>query len=152
VIINVSSLSAIVAQPFEGTYAASKRALEGMIEALHYELGPFGVRVHLVEPGRARTDFVANRVDTSEGPYGDFSTRWAAAFSTMTAFGEPGSPQSVADSVYQAAVDPEAPLRLLVGQDAELLAALRKQFDDTEFEQTVRSALDFWDGALPPVV
>jgi hypothetical protein len=54
--------------------------------------------------------------------------------------------------VYEVAIDPSAPLRRLVGDDAELLGALRKQLDDAELERTVRSQLEFWDGARSPVV
>ncbi|KAK7966847.1 uncharacterized protein PG986_001124 [Apiospora aurea] len=42
-----------------GAYAATKYALEGMTEALHAELIPFGIRVLLVEPGAMDTRFTA---------------------------------------------------------------------------------------------
>ena len=47
-----------MAFPFYGYYHASKHALEGLFESLWYELESSGVRVHLVEPGFTRTDFV----------------------------------------------------------------------------------------------
>jgi short-subunit dehydrogenase len=56
-IVNVASLAGRVAPPLGGVYAASKWAVEGMSEALHYELGHFGVRVRLVEPGFFATEF-----------------------------------------------------------------------------------------------
>ena len=51
VIVNVSSIQGRVATPLEGAYAASKYALEAISETLHYELGHFGIRVVIVEPG-----------------------------------------------------------------------------------------------------
>ncbi|MCU1354083.1 MAG: short-chain dehydrogenase/reductase [Acidimicrobiales bacterium] len=152
VVVNVSSLAGRITPPFEGIYAASKYALEAATEALHYELGPFGVRVHLVEPGRFPTQFAAARVDAPTDAYADLSARWETVFDAMGADGEPGDPRRVADAVYDVAHDPTAPLRRLVGDDAELLGALRQQLDDLEFEQTVRGTLDFWDGARPPVI
>ena len=56
-IINVTSLTGRVGVPFLAPYCASKFAVEGMTEALYYELRPLGIRVKLVEPGGARTSF-----------------------------------------------------------------------------------------------
>jgi NAD(P)-dependent dehydrogenase (short-subunit alcohol dehydrogenase family) len=56
-IINVSSIVGRVGLPFLSAYCASKFAVEGLTEAIHYELKPFGVRVKLVEPAGTRTAF-----------------------------------------------------------------------------------------------
>ena len=53
-IVNVTSLAGRVAPPLDGIYSATKFALEGLSEALHYEVGHFGVRVRIVEPGCLR--------------------------------------------------------------------------------------------------
>ena len=47
-IINISSSSGLVAMPTASIYAASKHALEGWSEALHYKLAPFGVNYHVL--------------------------------------------------------------------------------------------------------
>jgi len=60
-IVLISSIGGIVAIPFQAFYSASKFALEGLGEALAYEVAPFGITVTLVEPGNVRTDFTANR-------------------------------------------------------------------------------------------
>jgi NAD(P)-dependent dehydrogenase (short-subunit alcohol dehydrogenase family) len=56
-IINVTSLAGRAGIPFLAPYCAGKFAVEGLTEALHFELRPFGIRVKLVEPGGARTKF-----------------------------------------------------------------------------------------------
>ena len=61
-IINVSSVEGRLATPFIGGYAASKFALEGLSEALRYELWPFGIRVAIVEPGLFDSDFHRNQL------------------------------------------------------------------------------------------
>ena len=61
-IINMSSVEGRLATPFNGAYASSKFALEGMSEALRAEMRPFGVFVSVIEPGLFRTDFVQNQV------------------------------------------------------------------------------------------
>ena len=49
--VNVSSVQSKVATPLEGPNVGTKHALEGMSESLHYELGHFGIRVVLIQPG-----------------------------------------------------------------------------------------------------
>lgn len=61
-IVNVSSVSGMMAMPTMAVYAASKFALEGASEALWYEVRPFGIRVTLVQPGFVRSEsFLATR-------------------------------------------------------------------------------------------
>ena len=50
-IINVSSVSGMLAMPTMASYSASKHALEGASEALWYEMKPFGINVSLIQPG-----------------------------------------------------------------------------------------------------
>lgn len=56
-IINISSVVGKLVTPANGIYAASKFALEGVSDALRYELAPFGIRVVVVEPGSINTNF-----------------------------------------------------------------------------------------------
>ena len=51
VLVNISSVQGKIGTPLEGAYAASKHALEAMSESLYFELGHFGIRVVLIEPG-----------------------------------------------------------------------------------------------------
>ena len=67
----VSSIGGVVALPFQGFYSASKFALEGLGEALAYEVAPFGISVTLVQPGNVRTEFTANRRTTAASQAGD---------------------------------------------------------------------------------
>ncbi|OXM82924.1 SDR family oxidoreductase [Paenibacillus rigui] len=55
-IVNVSSVSGLMAFPGYAPYSTSKFAVEGFSEALRLEMKPFGVQVVLVEPGAYRTD------------------------------------------------------------------------------------------------
>jgi NAD(P)-dependent dehydrogenase (short-subunit alcohol dehydrogenase family) len=50
-IINVSSIAGFLGLPFHTTYCATKFAVEGLSEALQYELRPHGVRVSVLQPG-----------------------------------------------------------------------------------------------------
>ncbi len=50
-IINISSVSGMLAMPTMASYSASKYALEGASEALWYEAKPYGIDVSLIQPG-----------------------------------------------------------------------------------------------------
>ncbi len=71
-IVNVSSIAGRFARPFAAPYHASKWALEGLSQALRYELSVYGVDVGLVQPGPYRT----NLQKAAEAP--DDRTRLAA--------------------------------------------------------------------------
>ena len=74
-IVNISSRSGVYAMPAFGPYAASKWAVEALSESWRYELGPFGIRVHVVQPGPYRThiwnrDYAfGRRTMTEDSPY-----------------------------------------------------------------------------------
>src|SRR5664280_921203 len=51
VVVNMSSMQGRVASPLDGPYASTNFALEALSETLHHELGHFGIRVVIIEPG-----------------------------------------------------------------------------------------------------
>ncbi|MBN8848289.1 MULTISPECIES: SDR family oxidoreductase [unclassified Sphingomonas] len=56
-IVWTSSVAGLVKVAFDGAYAASKHAVEGICSAMHDELKPYGVEVVTVNPGAYRTGF-----------------------------------------------------------------------------------------------
>src|SRR5262249_61977013 len=77
-IVNVTSPAGLAPPPNGGAYSATKHALEAVSEALHYEVGHFGVRVALVEPGFFETEFQAKepRYGLDEPPYDELDRQW----------------------------------------------------------------------------
>jgi len=65
-IIQVSSTAGRAAFPGFSVYHASKWGLEGMSEALRYELAPLGIDVVIVEPGPFDTNFFGNIVNAGD--------------------------------------------------------------------------------------
>ena len=57
----LSSIGGLIGLPFQAFYSASKFALEGLGEALAYEVAPFGIKVTVLEPGNVRTEFTDRR-------------------------------------------------------------------------------------------
>ena len=65
----LSSIGGLIGLPFQAFYSASKFALEGLGEAIAYEVAPFGIKVTVLEPGNVRTEFTDRRrvVGAGEG-------------------------------------------------------------------------------------
>ncbi len=151
VIVNVSSIAGRVSQPLGGFYSASKYALEAVSEALHYEVGPFGVRVVVVEPGFFATSFSDNgiRHGTDGPPYDELDRAWSGVDGKLLGGARPGPDVVagvIADVVERALAGDELPLRVPVGADAELVLPVRQQLDDEAFEAAMRAqlGLDQW--------
>lgn len=56
-ILTTTSLAAIIALPRDSAYGAAKRAQQGMVESLYYELKPFNIFVKAIIPGGTKTNF-----------------------------------------------------------------------------------------------
>ncbi len=142
VVVNVSSVQGRVATPLEGPYAASKHALEAISETLHYEVGHFGIRVVIVEPGFVAPGMKHDDDHVGHPAYDELREQWSGTDDRLNADGRPG-PETVAAAIVGAVEDPATPLRVPVGDDAELIFATRRALDDAGFEATMRATLDF---------
>lgn len=117
-IVIVSSVAGVMGVPFQSAYAASKFALEGLAESLHWEVAPFGVTVTLVQPGNFRTGFTAARHKASDnGPYTEASQRAIAKMEHDELCG--GDPRQVAKTIAETLDRRRPPLRVSVGSVAE---------------------------------
>lgn len=142
-IINISSMGGKITFPLGTLYHGSKFAVEGMSEALSYELAPIGVTVKLIEPGVINTNFATTSFDLNLDPtlteYGPFVD---AVMGAMGSMGQAGSdPTVVAETVWQAATDGTSQLRYIAGEDAKQIIAARKQMDDPEYLALVRAQM-----------
>ena len=141
VIVNVSSVQGRVATPLAGPYAASKHALEALSETLHYELGHFGIRIVIIEPGYIAPGMKQGD-DHRGGPaYDELWRQWTGIDATMTGPGGRPGPDLVARAISDAIEDAATPLRVPVGADAEMVLATRSKLDDATFEAAMRSTI-----------
>jgi NAD(P)-dependent dehydrogenase (short-subunit alcohol dehydrogenase family) len=106
-IINVTSSVGIAPMPLVAAYAASKYAIEGFSESLAYELGMFGVRVKIVQPGLAPSTFRCQfrwplRQSDSRSPTPTMRALPQINAGVSTAY---TSAADVAEAVYAAATD-----------------------------------------------
>jgi NAD(P)-dependent dehydrogenase (short-subunit alcohol dehydrogenase family) len=148
VIVNISSIGGQMTFPLGTLYHGTKFAVEGLSEALHYELEPFGVRVKIVEPGMIKTDFGGRSFDFCndeslaeyQGTVHKLFAYWGTVGST------PSDPSVVAEVIWTAARDDTDALRFRAGADAEVLLAARKAQDDATFIGELKSQLGLGSG------
>ena len=140
IIINISSIGGQMSFPLAALYHGTKFAVEGLSEALSFEMAAIGVRVKLVEPGAIKTDFLGRSLDFSNdeslGEYQAFVGKVMAGFGQLLAGG--ADPLVVAEVIYQAATDSTDQLRYPAGEDAKVLVAQRKAADDATFLQGIK--------------
>ena len=136
IIVNVTSSVTLLPLPLLAVYTASKAAVNAFTECLALELAPFNLRSHIVLPGRAPdTHFSENaRALLSAGggfpePYAkqvqavldQFAQQPAEAITTAL---------DVAEAVWRAATDPDAPMHIPAGADAVALSRTRQNPPD----------------------
>lgn len=135
VIVNISSIGGRITFPLGTLYHGTKFAVEGLSEALQYELNPFGVRVKLVEPGGIQTDFGGRSLDinndTSLAEYQPLFESVLRVLGPMMANGS--QPEQIAEVIYTAATDGTDKLRYEAGADAIQMLANRRAVDDATF-------------------
>ena len=142
-IINVSSVLGRLATPFNGAYAASKFALEGMSEAMRVELWPFGVRVALVEPGMIRTAFhekqvIGRQALSEELPYYPHTERFRVRHDRYGMLS--GDPITVARAIHKIVRSKRPAFRHPVGPGARLGILGARLIPETAFQALLSRA------------
>ena len=122
-IFNFSSIAGILGGfPGWGVYCASKFAVEGLSEALAAEVAPFGVQVTVVAPGYFRTNFLKSgslKLSGEKMPeYKIVRDNEAYHDQLQQANTQLGDPAKAAAAIIQVALSADAPVHLLLGEDA----------------------------------
>ena len=142
VVVNVTSVEGRVAAPLAGAYCSTKHALEALSESLAFEVGHFGVRVVIVEPGYIAPG-MTNQVRHGEAgtPYEELRRQWSGADDALVGPGGRPGPELVGEAIADAVEEPGTPLRVPVGADAEMVLAARQELGDADFQAAMRSLL-----------
>jgi len=138
-VINISSMTGLVANPPNAYYSSTKFALEALTEALAKEVGPLGIKVTAIEPGAFRTDWATRSMHEATVPIEAYAADVGARKDLIKAFADhlPGDPRKVGEAVVMVAALDEPPLRLLLGKD--VLAAVRTKLAD------LTASIDEWE-------
>jgi NAD(P)-dependent dehydrogenase (short-subunit alcohol dehydrogenase family) len=125
VVVNVTSSVTLRALPLVAAYAASKAAVNAFTESMALEVEQFGVRAHVVVPGRApETRFAENGRSRILGlDHESYSDLVQGFMARLSAPGPITHSQDVAEAVWRAVTDPSSPVRIPAGADAVAWAA-----------------------------
>jgi NAD(P)-dependent dehydrogenase (short-subunit alcohol dehydrogenase family) len=144
-IVNVGSLAGRVVLGCHAHYSASKWAMEGMSEALAFELAEFGIRVAVIQPGVVLTPIWGKgSLPEDPSPYANSLQRLGRFFE----FGlsRPAMPSDVAEAIAHAIESDSPHFRYPVGPDAvEGIAARNKVSDDEWIEANRLQGEAFYD-------
>lgn len=144
VIVNISSIGGKMTFPLGSLYHGTKFAVEGISEALSYEMAKIGVKVKIVEPGMITTDFGGRSFDFQhDESMIEYQQLIAAVFKGFEKFGNNASPaKMVAEVIFAAANDETNKLRYRAGADAEYLLGNRREMDEDDFIAMIKSQFD----------
>ena len=127
----MSSVMGRVVLPPNAAYAATKWALEALVEALAIEVAPFGIQASLLEPGAVSSGALddVTTYTLPDDPYGALLRNRGPRAGMIT-------PEQVAAEVVDAAEKPQLPLRIPIGDAARALLATRHTApDDVPFHR-----------------
>jgi NAD(P)-dependent dehydrogenase (short-subunit alcohol dehydrogenase family) len=138
-IVNMSSVSGVVAFPFMGPYAASKHALEALSDSMRVELAPWEIQVSVIEPASVFTPIWEKGLKNAQGIwdrapeeakrlYGARLTKLQDRAAKMGREGD--SPQVVADAVEHALCARRPRTRYPVARGARAASILAKVVPD----------------------
>jgi NAD(P)-dependent dehydrogenase (short-subunit alcohol dehydrogenase family) len=145
---NFSSIGGIQGFAGSSAYSAAKFAIEGMSESLAKEVASFGIKVTILEPGPFQTSFFVGSGGRMSAVVMDDYAATVKPLRDLISNPPswcPGDPSRAADEIVRFAMNPEAPMRLLLGQRAYnvAIAALERRLAEIEAFKEVSLAADF---------
>jgi NAD(P)-dependent dehydrogenase (short-subunit alcohol dehydrogenase family) len=132
-IVTCSSVLGLVSGPYRGPYAATKFAIEAMMDSYRYELKGTGIHVSLLEPGPIRTNFLPSTVatfkatvDVEKSPHKATYARRIAAMEGDTNSKLKLGPEAVVKKLVHALESPRPRARYFVSPHTYVAATLKR--------------------------
>jgi Dehydrogenases with different specificities (related to short-chain alcohol dehydrogenases) len=126
-IVNIGSISGVLASRSIPAYVMSKHAIEGLTDSLAAQLAPLGVRVSVVEPGNYRSNIDDNMLARLAG---DEKAKVIKALGPDFDVSKLPEPDEVAVAVEHALFDPSPKRRYVVSSEPGIVdKTMRKQIE-----------------------
>jgi len=128
-IINVTSTIPHLGSPLTTLYCSTKKALEGLSDALYYELMPLGIRVILVQPGSTKTKISMQHEFPGQAVHIEYAPMLRTAVESYRHRFETEAiapPEVPAKIIYEAAVSRSDRFRFVSGRDAKMVNFMKR--------------------------
>ncbi|HET7757794.1 MAG TPA: SDR family NAD(P)-dependent oxidoreductase [Steroidobacteraceae bacterium] len=126
-IVNIGSISGILASQNLTAYAMSKHAVEALTDSLAAQLEPQGVRVSVIEPGNYNSNIARNALERIGA---DSGATHSPGYKLQADRSQYKEPDEVAAAVEQALSDPHPKRRyMVVPNQTEAEITIRKQIE-----------------------
>lgn len=126
-IINIGSITGLIAYPFQAAYCISKYALEGLTESIAFEIECFGIDVVIIEPGDIATDINKRRIisekTNEKSPYINILEKSVEAAAKGEINGL--SVKKAAGKIVKIALSNKVKRRYKIGMDAKLISFVK---------------------------
>lgn len=118
-IFQIASVGSRIASVGLSAYQAAKFAVRGFSLVLAQKLAPLGIKVTILQPGGVRTDWAGSSmaIPAISEPYRQTVGPFAAMLRTGSGK-EPADPKKVAKAIVDLSGRNDAPVELLIGEDA----------------------------------
>jgi NAD(P)-dependent dehydrogenase (short-subunit alcohol dehydrogenase family) len=144
-IVMMSSVAGLISAPIQGAYSSSKHALEGLSNALRYEVYPFGIDVVLIEPGyivtgiqQAALDLTKSYTDTfKSSPYNRLYAQFFASAKNARAKSKT-TPEDCARVILEAIEAPHPKARYGVTPMARFIKWSKRLLPDAAIDSMLR--------------
>jgi NAD(P)-dependent dehydrogenase (short-subunit alcohol dehydrogenase family) len=144
-ILMMSSVAGLITVPAQGAYSSSKHALEGLSNALRYEVYPFGIEVVLIEPGYIVTGIQKAALELTKGyadrfkmsPYAPLYARFFASAEDARARSKT-TPEDCARVILQAIEAPRPKARYGVTSVATVVKWCKRLLSDRAIDALLR--------------
>lgn len=138
--INVSSIMGLTTgMPLGSMYNMSKFAIEGLSEALYYELKPLNIEIRLVEPGGFKSEFNSNIVLKRDEQITGYETMTDKIEHLLNHANDSpaGTAQDTADVIFNLATGESNSFRTVIGSDSLSLMELRNSLPVEDYLDAV---------------
>jgi len=140
-ILNTTSMGGLIAFPLYSVYHATKWALEGFSESLHYELRQHNIQIKNIEPGAIKTDFYSRSMDyVSHSSYEPYASICQDNMQNEGA--NAVGPEVVVATIYKAATDHSSKLRYPAGGNSSAILFARWLLPISVFIKIVRAVVE----------
>ncbi len=149
----ISSIGGRIAQPLLAPYTSSKFALTALGDSLRLELRRQGIGVTVIEPGAVKTEIWAKGDAAGQEFTPDHPARrhYSAELEGLIALSRKTAQRGIpadkaAEEIVRAVLAARAPARVLVGQDARIMARIKHWLPTRAFDAMLAKEFGFPKG------